>query len=618
MSLTLVILAAALLVWRLEPEGGIVETPEMPFSVIVTADGKREELECWKDEEENWFVFLPGYAKLNTAEIKIGENTMAEIGESILTDGMSCEVFEINVSYTLKWAGEQSSFTFLQSGGLPTMYIDVQSGSMDYIHAKKGNEESGTLRLYGTDGLLLNTLRIESINGRGNDTWYQSKKPYSLKLTTEEDLLGLGTAQKWILASNPNDASHIRNKLIYDYAEEAGLAYSPDSEWIDLYLHGEYAGLYLLCERNEIHSERVDLAEDNSFLVSVELETRLATQGYPFITTESGAALRIHHSAVNETELRAMWQAAENAILAEDGIDPETGKHWTELIDLDSWARKYLIEEIFGNLDAGAVSQYFYCDLENGKICAGPVWDYDMSMGNVRPWQLRSPRAYFADRPLLRTGMDQPWFYALCRDETFHGYVVKLYETEFRPLLERYLDDNLNDYVNQIGNDARLDQLRWNTEELLAEVESIRTYMTQRLEFLTDVWLENETYYTVLMKINEGSNTACYAVKPGELALEPPVCDYRNDVIGWCYTDTDEPYDPTKPIYEDTEIYLKLGSLDDGKVSPVQVVPIVVVFALMTAVMAVDKFRRKKKGIGKKEKENRKFRHEQKSSIIDE
>ena len=33
-------------------------------------------------------------------------------------------------------------------------------------------------------------------------------------------------------------------------------------------------------------------------------------------------------------------------------IDPETGKSWQELIDIDSWARKYLIDEVFGNLDA--------------------------------------------------------------------------------------------------------------------------------------------------------------------------------------------------------------------------------------------------------------------------
>lgn len=609
--LTAVLLVTAVFCWqqdaRSEPE---LELDSL-FSVLLSHNGETEEFDCcyvWTGERYQFFVVFPGYVDHSQGTIRINTPHTVSINGQLLEDGMACDIFDLNVPYKMIYTIEDISyhfqFQFLQSGDVPTMYIDVQSGSMDYIHEKKGNEESGKVRVYAADGELLHEERADSVNGRGNHTWNQQKKPYSLKLIRETNLLGLGAARNWVLLSNPSDPSQLRNKLVYDYADAAGLDYSPDSEWVDLYLNGEYAGLYLLCERNEIHAQRIDLAADDSFLVSLELPARLANQGYPFIATEKGSALRIHQTSVTPSELKRIWQSAENAILAEDGIDPNTGKHWSEWIDLDSWARKYLIEEIFGNLDACAVSQYFYGDLETGKIYAGPVWDYDMSMGNSLAWQLSSPKAFFANRAVLRRGMEDPWFYALYQDEQFYDYVVALYQNEFRPLLQAFLDTELEQYISQIRHAAETDGIRWGTTDMLSEIESIRAYMAQRIDFLNSVWLEKETYFTVLVNMNEGSNTACYAVKPGEYAPEPPPCDYRNDVMGWYYVDTEEPYDAARPIYEDTEIYLKLSSTGEDQISPFQAVPILAVFVLLIAAFLTDRIRRKRTDIRKHERTN--------------
>ena len=47
-------------------------------------------------------------------------------------------------------------------------------------------------------------------------------------------------------------------------------------------------------------------------------------------------------------------QEIEDAIQTEDGYHPVTGRHYTEYIDLESWADKYLVEEITRNNGGGS------------------------------------------------------------------------------------------------------------------------------------------------------------------------------------------------------------------------------------------------------------------------
>lgn len=605
--LSAMLMAVAVLIWRQEPAPEVCSQPvaDIPLSVLVTAGKKTEEIDCWQDEAGNCFVFLPAYAELAETKLSLKPGTDASIAGQPLKNGQTCGGFQWNTPYALEYTARsgsgQSEITFLCSENVPAIYIEVQSGNMDYIHEVKGNEESGRIRLYREDGQQAFSGNLKSISGRGNYTWLQDKKPYSLELTAEADLLGMGQAKEWILLSNPGDPSHLRNKFVYDYAQEAGLAYSPQSRWVDVYLNGTYAGLYLLSERNEIHPQRIDLTADSSFLVSMELGWRMEEQGNPFITTGNGTDLRIHHSSITNAQLRTLWQSAENAILAEDGTDPVTGKSWTELIDLDSWAEKYLIEEIFGSVDACAVSQYFYGSTQDGKIYAGPVWDYDMSMGNGEAWQLSQPEAFFGNRAVLRAWATEPWFHALYQKEEFHDRVVELYREVFQPLLETYLTEKLDSYAGEIRQAAALDRSRWAGKSAAEETEAIRSYMTRRMEFLNSVWLEQETYHTVLVDLNDGTNTVCYAVRPGEYLPELLSIEYIPDAVGWVHRDSGEPFDITQPIREDMDICLKYAEETVEKQeqtsnlrSMLSVVPLAVLVLILLAVLLLDRRRSRK------------------------
>lgn len=605
--LTAVLVLLAVGIGYMEPAPQPDTEREIPISIIVMQDGQQERIRCWKNEGEDYIVFLPSWAELSDVTISLEAHSRAFLMGEQLTDGASCSGLQLNTPYWLTTIAEgitiDNTLTFVQSARLPSLHVDVLSGNMEIIHETKGNEESGSLRLYSKDGEFAYSGQMESLKGRGNSSWYKRRKTYSLTLGREADLLGMGQAKRWILQANAMDLSHLRNKVVYDLAAKAGMAYAPECQWVDLYLNGEYAGLYLLVERNEIHPQRLNFPEAGSFLVSRESGDRLIMQNYPRVVLDSGAALRIHNSGLTETDLYEIWQPADNAILAEDGIDPITGKSWQELIDLDSWAMDYLTGEIFGNLDSGSISEYYYRDGSDpsGKIYAGPVWDYDLSMGSKNFDQTGTVQAFFADKAHTWSLEDTTWFYGLNRKPEFQNRVKELYREVYRPLVQELLDTGLEEYADLISQAAAMNQLRWGVTSAQEETEYIRWYLTERLAFLDSLWLENTQYYKVLVMYDDDNTSLCHAVLPGERIPELPGYNESGDILGWYDADTDQPFDISQPVYKDTVVYLKRLPTEEDRISPLQAAPIGAVLVILLAAILTDrKCRRMQKSKGEK------------------
>ena len=554
-GLTVVFLLLALGIGAMDD---LPETQEkaLPFSVSLATEAGTETISCWEQEPGKYYVFLPSYADLSRLTLQ------PEAGGHIVITQQP-DVLQPNIPYELQISGKQEDFTgtveFLISGNVPAMYIDTHSGNMDFIHKEKGNAEPGRFRLYSAAGALEHSGSLQSINGRGNSTWYRPKKSYSLHLSAEADLVQLGTAQEWVLLSNSFDPSHLRNKTVYEFAETFGLSYSPDSTWVDLYLNGEYAGLYLLSERNEIHPERVNIPQSGSVLVSMDMEERMVEQERPYIFLDGDTSLRLHSDGKVTEELTAVFRSVDNAIAAENGNDPMTGKHYSQLLDVDSWARKFLIEEVFANVDSSSISQYFYISGQDPerKLYAGPVWDYDFALGSSATWQTETVAAYFSARPYTWSETDTPWFYGLWQKEAFRQEVIALYEAEFRPQLLQLLETGLDQYAGQIQKAARMNQIRWDTREPAEETEKIKNYLKARVAFLDSVWLEGAEYYTVTANRTDTSTIACYLVLPGERVPALPVEEGETNAIGWYDYDTGELFDNSEPIDRDRRLYIK-------------------------------------------------------------
>lgn len=586
--LTALMMAAAILIAVKADERNTI----LPLTCEVSTPEGTEKIEVWHKEDGRYLVFLPGYAELSQVNLRSHTDDRIELGGRLLEGDMSAGELALDTPYELRCSSNKTNttLTFVRSGNLPTLFIETETGKADYIHADKDNKEAGKLRLYDPDGALVNQQEIESISCRGNATFVDDKKPYGFTLAAEENLLEMGSAQRWILIANAYDHSNLKNKMVMDFARELGMAYSPEGQWVDLYLNGEYVGLYLLTERNEVHPNRVNIDPETSFLISKEWEERLIEKDAPYIKTSSEVAFRVYSSAFDNAELTDICQSVENAILAEDGFDPVTGKHWSELIDVESWARKYLIEEVFANADGGFGSQFFYYDESDGtgKLYAGPVWDYDISMVYVAA-------NGSAHRDAVWIGENTPWYDSLFQKQEFRDQVLKLYEQEFVPLLHQLREETLNDYVQLLTPAALCNQLRWNTQFLSHAVEGIQTFLDQRMEFLQDWWFEDEAFCWVTLYIGEGVHSTRTALRPGQRATDPVWYYDAEKALGWYTVDTDEPFDLTQKIYEDVSVYVKYPPLQSAGTSW-WMFPIPVLLVLLLAMLAVDKwiFRKQK------------------------
>ena len=538
MTLLLSLTAAAIVYYQEQWE-------DFPLTVIVESEGGREEIQCWKKIPDTYYVFLPGYADPGQAEIQTNWFHPISIEGKRIGKGAFFGDFPLNVPLRMTYSNRgrtiEQTLIFTQSGGVATMFLDTASGSMDYVNQSRDNSEGGTLRLYTPEGALDCFAGVQELAGRGNSTWDAEKKPYRLKLAAQQNLLGMGAAKDWILLSNVFDSSHIRNKVTYDFARELEVAYSPEAQWVDLYGNGEYLGLYLLTERNQIHTQRVAIPENESFLISMEWPARTQWEQFPSVLSDRGNLLMIRQNALGQERLRQVWQSAENAIFADDGIDPVTAKTWDALIDVDSWAEQYLLRKVFADGDAGAMSQFFYYTESDGKVYAGPLWDMD---NTLNCWGNQPSNVITAGRRHIWGPDFQPVFYALCQKEAFRQRVVALYYERFRPLLTELLAGGIDAYAGQVSQAAAMDAARWDWT-YSPESAEIAAFLKDRMAFLEDYW-ENPEDYCILEAADE-VQWRSWAIRRGQTAE----CLKIIENVQWYDDATGEPFPLEQPIEQD-------------------------------------------------------------------
>ncbi|MFR9070327.1 MAG: CotH kinase family protein, partial [Paraclostridium sp.] len=150
--------------------------------------------------------------------------------------------------------------------------------------------------------------------------------------------------------------------------------------------------------------------------------------------------------------------------------DPLVG--YEKYIDTNSFVDFYIINEFFKNTDAGIYSTYFYKDY-NDKMKAGPVWDFNQSLGNHTE-DIGDPFEYegfFMNQ--------RPWFDKLMEDKKFADKVVRRYK-ELRKtyLSDKYLIEEIDKATNILGDSVDRNFSKWpislaNQASVFEENESI-------------------------------------------------------------------------------------------------------------------------------------------------
>lgn len=542
------------------------EDPVSFLSFRVFSDGtsgSSEEIRCWSQDDERCFVFLPSYADLGRTEVRLSEPRNFRLGGVQLTQGLNCGCFSPDTDYELTGDGfAPKTLQFVQSANVAAMYIDTFSQSMEQVLADKSHRERTTITLYTADGQL-DYQGYNVIRGHGNSTWYFDKKSYNLYLNDPASLLKMDKAKKWVLISNASDNTNLRNKLIYDFADRVSPrpGWVPTNEYVDLFINGEYAGLYLLCEKaenvaykfKEKHDEPITICLNNHVTKLDHPDTALklddtiyAEIAAPSISSSSGYA-----------RLDAYLHELQSALASEN---------WTDYIDLDSFARKYLIEEIFANTDGGKASQYYYWDQAEGKLYAGPCWDYDLTLGDTTWVGWFSPSCLMMQNAL--------WYKDLWTHEGFAEYVQELYSSEYLPLLEQLLEE-LPAITEKTQKAADADQIRWSPlyYENGEDPMSVGQFLSDRVAFLNSLWIDHAEYCRIsfvdpgLPGLTIDHSLFVPAGSPGSMIPSPKDMGMGDEYI-WYLEGSDEPFDHSLAVTEDLSLYIKGAPAAEEPVRP--------------------------------------------------
>ncbi|MGK0190687.1 MAG: hypothetical protein ACI9R3_006517, partial [Verrucomicrobiales bacterium] len=256
---------------------------------------------------------------------------------------------------------------------------------------------------------------------RGSSSGGWPKNHFSVEAWTETDWeeknikpLGFGADNDWILGSFYQfDRALIRNPFIYDISRQIG-RYAARTKHVEVYnnLSGDvggrdYFGVYTLGERLDRGSSRIDVDSLNPVIMEQGEDAPFDAEisgGYIFkrdrgsptfnapgmgsfvYVYPSGAADRNRPDDFFINRSQSAWimkylEEADDALSEDDGINPETGLHFSDYIDVDSFIDHIMLNTFAMNVDWGRLSAWLHKP-RNEKLQGGPIWDFDRNMGS--------------------------------------------------------------------------------------------------------------------------------------------------------------------------------------------------------------------------------------------
>lgn len=507
-------------------------SPLSSFYVSISADGTGDEAFRILPDGDN--IFLPSAADIKNVKICWNGGTVSygktgaaplgscDSGDRIDLSPMLAKDSQGNLCYDVTFTSASGSqrYVFYHDAKLPVVSIEASKG-LSFVEASKTNRDKDARILIldenGKTEYCDETSGTKSeIKGRGNATWGYYKKPYQIKLSAKQPLFGLDSAKTWILLANYVDQSGLHNALAFQMGDALELPYNIEYRYVNLYIDGSYRGIYMLCEKVQIGSGRINIRElekfnetenpgvelstlpirtvtageliSNSILTSytyadgmtspaditggylVELDNVWGAAEPSRFTTENGNTYVVkspEYASREEMEyIAGLFAEMEEAIYSSNGYNRK-GRHYSEYIDMDSFAGVYVVEELLKNWDAYFSSMFFYKDADtNGeiaKIYMGPLWDLDNILGNL------SFDTYATDTGFLwaQNGVFSDYVRALAAPLMSHNDFAALVSDKFDFLYletQKYLAAGgwIEQTSEMISDSIAMDRIRWN------------------------------------------------------------------------------------------------------------------------------------------------------------
>ena len=317
-----------------------------------------------------------------------------------------------------------------------------------------------------------------AIEFRGSTSLGFPKKSYAIEIQDQycEDLdvslLGLPAESDWVLYGPYSDKTLLRNYLACALTRETG-RYASRTVFVELlFKEGDehvYKGVYLLMEKIKRGDHRVDIARlapchnsepEISGGYILKIDRRDDEIGFK---TERRVSFLIDYPQKKFiTPEQTIWikdyiQRVEAALFSSYYTHPVIG--YRRYIDTGSWIDYMLLREFFRDDDTYILSTFLH-KKRDGTLCMGPVWDFNLSMGNCMYGYKGRTDGWQLDRRTTHPGTF--WWQRLLRDPAFREALVERWRALRQTTLSTdHIFDVIDDAVFQLEEAQQRNFQRW-------------------------------------------------------------------------------------------------------------------------------------------------------------
>lgn len=463
--------------------------------------------------------------------------------------GESEQDFSKPVTYTVSNGTESRSYTVeVTNSGLPVAVLESNGGSKEWpeaglnVLAKDEDwDENDYFTLYNADGTVDVEENLCTVRLRGNSTQNFPKLPFALKFKDKVGPQGMPTDKRWELLANWMDRTMLRNAVAQDVAQRTekalsdGLGWNPRGVNVELVINGRHVGNYFLVEKIKIDGDRINIKDCWEDVVDGgNANPTVADCGYLLEFDDAmdevncfrtGRGLPVMFKD-EVPENGTLFNAVKDKVEAiEANLEAGTYAAAYEQLDINSVIDYFLVQElVFNNEYKHPKSVYMYMD-GDGKLTAGPVWDFDWQtfiipdqvrayggnyvdqLRNVDEWLYGGSKLAERTFPILgeydyANDMPYMWYPLLFKDAAFQSKVQERWNSIY-PVLLQVLDE-IDRLAEQNRVSDRFNSAMWPTtrdlkntvgaafngdEEMSFDeaIQSMKKAYTDRLE-----WMNNQ------------------------------------------------------------------------------------------------------------------------------
>ena len=296
--------------------------------------------------------------------------------------------------------------------------------------------------------------------------------------------------KKWVLLAEKSDKSMIRNKIARYMGKNSRLEYTPSAEYAELFINDDYQGTYLIGQKVEESKNRVNIG-DNGYLIEIDTDANERIDPDDVIfkpiiwsSVHVDGVFNIKEPSLDYDSDEYNYivnyvNQFESILFSQDFRDPVSG--YQSFIDVDSLIDWFIINEIAKTVDARWYSSIYFTLIPGEKIKFGPIWDFDLSYGNLNYSDAQFENGFYVKQ--------NNWIDRMYDDPFFVEKVKSRYSFYFYKLNE--FKKEIDDISNYINKSQKANYQRWATLGVYVWPNPVwnLTY-SEEVDRLKD-WIEN-------------------------------------------------------------------------------------------------------------------------------